>query len=254
MADPYLVPCLVTLRDEFNRLNPNRDKSSDGWIGDASHQSGSSDHNPASDGGVHAIDVDETGGWPDGCTMEKMVQYIIAECRKSGESGMDRGRLKYVIYERRIWSASNGWQEEYYDGSNAHDKHVHFSGEYSSEYENDTRSWGLYDKFGDDMPTVDEFWNAAFPDPYDESPNPRMVKAKDWLRYVPSDADVKNVGKKVDTANGKLDQMIASLTGDMEALAQSIVDKLLEQAPPGTITQQQIVDAVKQAFREGSAV
>jgi hypothetical protein len=147
MAEPYLVPCLVTLRGEFNALNENRDKSSDGWIGDQSHQSGQSDHNPASDGGVHAIDVDKSGPWPEG-SMEKFVQYIISECRKSGETGKDRGRLKYVIYDRRIWSASNGWAEEYYSGSNAHDQHAHFSCEYDSKYENDTTPWGLEDKFG----------------------------------------------------------------------------------------------------------
>lgn len=142
-----LAPCLDVLRSEFNALNPNRDKASDGWIGDAAHASGDSDHNPDSNGVVHAIDVDETGPWPEG-SMWEFVQYIISECRKSGTSGKDRGRLKYVIYERKIWSASNGWAEEYYDGSNPHDKHAHFSCEYSSTYANDKTSWGLADKFG----------------------------------------------------------------------------------------------------------
>ena len=49
---PYLVACLVQLRAEFNAINPRRDKSSDGWIGDVAHQGEVSDHNPDSAGRV----------------------------------------------------------------------------------------------------------------------------------------------------------------------------------------------------------
>lgn len=215
-----LAPCLVTLRDEFNKLNPNRDKSTDGWIGDAAHQENpTSDHNPDGDGIVHAIDVDETGPWPNGATMEKMVQYLVAECRKSGESGKDRGRLKYIIYERRIWSASTGWAEEYYDGSNAHDKHVHVSCEYASTYENDKTSWGLYDKFGASVSlTAKEIWDYLFTDPYDESETPRKVSAGNWLRYVPSDADVKAVRDKVDDVHEKVGDLDIQLHAQQEQL------------------------------------
>lgn len=38
-------------------------------------------------------------------------------------------RLIYVIYRRRIWSASNEWIEDYYDGSDPHDNHWHASGD-----------------------------------------------------------------------------------------------------------------------------
>jgi hypothetical protein len=212
-----LAPCLDTLRSEFNALNPDRDKSTDGWIGDAAHQENpTSDHNPDGDGIVHAIDVDETGPWP--CdNMEAFVQYIIAECRKS--SGKDRGRLKYVIYERRIWSASDGWKEQYYSGSNPHDKHVHFSCEYSSNYENDTSPWGLVEEFGDDMPSPKELWDYLLTDPYDTSEEPRKVSAGNWLRYVSSDADLKNVkndvaavSEKVDCLDAKMDELLERIS------------------------------------------
>ena len=69
MASWILVPCLVKLRSEFNAIAPDRDKSSDGSIGDAAHQDSQSDHNPDETGNVpirdaykvnevHAIDVD----------------------------------------------------------------------------------------------------------------------------------------------------------------------------------------------------
>jgi hypothetical protein len=79
MASWILVPCLVSLRTEFNRLSPGRDKASDGSIGDAAHQKEPSDHNPDDTPGVatpytdadnipevHAIDVDNDlrkSGW-----------------------------------------------------------------------------------------------------------------------------------------------------------------------------------------------
>jgi len=142
-----LVACLVALREEFNRIAPTRDKESDGWIGDEAHQSGNSDHNPDANGNVHAIDVDKDLNTD--FDMQDCVDYIISECRKSGESGKDKGRLKYVIYNRVIWEASNGWNSRPYTGSNPHDKHAHFSCEYAEKYAEDDSPWGLVERFGD---------------------------------------------------------------------------------------------------------
>lgn len=157
----YLVPCLKTLFAEFDEIAPNRDHASDGSIGDESHQSETSDHNPDSKGAVHAIDVDSD--LHASFTMEDVIQYFVAQCRKNNPNGTDRGRLKYFIYNRRIWSASTGWAQEAYTGSSAHTEHAHFSCEYAAEYENDTNPWGLITKFGDDV-TKDEFmaWSKEF--------------------------------------------------------------------------------------------
>lgn len=146
-----LIASLDKLRDEFDALWPGRDKSSDGWVGDAAHADRTSDHNPDETGAVpihdadtkdevHAIDVDDTLRCGQGVTMEDCVQLILSRCR----SGAER-RLRYVIYERRIWEADEDWQEEYYDGSNAHDQHAHFSGSYDSDDEADRSDWHLGD-------------------------------------------------------------------------------------------------------------
>lgn len=154
-----LVPSLDTLRDEFNAVNPDRDKSSDGWVGDEAHQSGDSDHNPDSNGNVHAIDVDEDLRC-DGVSMEDCVQTILGRCRKDSDDPDNEPRLTYIIYERRIWSCSNGWREEYYGGSNPHDKHAHFSAESAGKYANDTSPWGIEAEFGGPV-EVSGFSDAA---------------------------------------------------------------------------------------------
>lgn len=145
-----LVPCLVSLRAEFNALAPDRDKASDGSIADAAHVAGgTSDHiadestagmrgKDADDRNeVHAIDVDKDLHRDD-WSMEKAVAIIVTRHR----SGRD-DRLQNVIYNRRIWSRSWNWTARAYTGSNPHDKHAHFSARYTTAEENDTRPWGL---------------------------------------------------------------------------------------------------------------
>jgi hypothetical protein len=150
-----LIPAAKSLFAEFNELAPKRDKSSDGSVGDLSHQQGVSDHNPDETGAtggssdsdksneVHAIDVDNSGPWPDGKDMEWSVQTILGRCRSGAEK-----RLKYVIYNRRIWSGSGGWKQTAYSGANPHDHHAHFSFKYGSgpapgNPEQITSPWGL---------------------------------------------------------------------------------------------------------------
>src|SRR5688572_25663599 len=99
---PQLVPSLVALRTEFNRLFPGRDKTSDGWIGDTAHSATKSDHNPDLRGLVHAIDVDRD--LRGDVTMAQVVDLIVTRCR----TGRER-RLTYVIFDSRIASASRGW-------------------------------------------------------------------------------------------------------------------------------------------------
>lgn len=131
-----LVPCLVLLRATFDDLFPGRDHASDGWIGDPAHQARDSDHNPDSRGLVHAIDVDRDLG--EGADMQAFVDHLVGRCRTGAEK-----RLTYVIFNRRIWSASHEWANRPYTGTNPHDKHAHFSASYLPARETNTTSWHL---------------------------------------------------------------------------------------------------------------
>lgn len=109
----FLAPSLVQLRNEINAANPGRDKSSDGWIGDASHAARKSDHNPdySAGGIVRAIDVDV-----DGCDPDKLIAVAIAD-----------PRTEYVISRGFIYERLNGFRKRKYTGSNDHSKHTHIS-------------------------------------------------------------------------------------------------------------------------------
>jgi hypothetical protein len=150
MADWVLIPCLKALFAEFDRIAPSRDHASDGSIGDAAHQNEVSDHNPDETGKVpihdadhinevHAIDVDNTLRESD-LTMEKVVQFLLGRCRSGAEK-----RLRYMIYNRRIWSASSGWVQKTYTGASPHTEHAHFSASYETKLEASTASWHLED-------------------------------------------------------------------------------------------------------------
>lgn len=150
MADWVLIPCLKALFAEFDRIAPSRDRASDGSIGDAAHRQEVSDHNPDETGKVpihdadkinevHAIDVDDDLRESD-LTMEKVVQFLLGRCRSGAEK-----RLRYIIYNRRIWSASSGWVQKTYTGASAHTEHAHFSASYETNLEASTASWHLED-------------------------------------------------------------------------------------------------------------
>jgi hypothetical protein len=150
MADWVLIPCLKVLFAEFDRIAPSRDHASDGSIGDLAHQNEVSDHNRDEEGSVpihdadhinevHAIDVDNNLRESD-LTMEKVVQFLLARCRSGAEK-----RLRYMIYNRRIWSASSGWVQKTYTGASPHTEHGHFSASYETLLEASTASWRLED-------------------------------------------------------------------------------------------------------------
>lgn len=109
-----LVESLETLRRQVDELAPDRDRSHDGWIGDSAHQARKSDHNPDPDGTVDAVDI--THDPAAGADMHAIAEEVKED-----------GRVKYLIFARRIWnpSVSRSWRP--YGGSNPHETHMHVS-------------------------------------------------------------------------------------------------------------------------------
>lgn len=125
-----LAPSLRNLFQEIDVRWPNRDRRTDGWIGDAAHQARESDHNPDSRGIVHAIDVDK-----DGIDTNAVI----------GAAVRDEMPTSYVIYNRQIWSRTRLWLPRPYTGSNPHTGHIHVSILHGATHESANIHWGLID-------------------------------------------------------------------------------------------------------------
>ena len=92
--NPWLCKAGQQLREQLDDSYPDRDRTSDGWIGDARHSHLKSDHNPdkGAKSVVRAIDLDR-----DLCGKSKpdLMPYLadqIRLCAKSGDL-----RIKYII-------------------------------------------------------------------------------------------------------------------------------------------------------------
>lgn len=116
---------LLVLREQVDRIAPNRNRLSDGLIGDGAHETRKSDHNPwVRDGGVGVVTAcDITHDAAHGCDAGRIAEAV----RASRDS-----RVKYIIWNRRIAnSAAIGahapWTWREFKGKNPHTKHVHIS-------------------------------------------------------------------------------------------------------------------------------
>ena len=130
-----LANSLVELRAALNRAAPFRSRVSDGWIGDASHASRSSDHNPwvkdGKTGVVTALDL--THDPEHGVDCNVLAEALIRD-----------PRVKYVIWDRKIWAAAKaaqGWRK--YTGKNPHTKHAHTSVSSKKDEYDDAKPWTL---------------------------------------------------------------------------------------------------------------
>lgn len=121
-----IAEALVQMRAELDTKYPNRDRTSDGAIGDAAHATRTSDHNPwvrdqHNQPVVTAIDVDRDIG--PGVTSRMLAEFL--RLRKDA-------RIKYVISNGQMFSSySNGQREAWewgpYTGANGHFEHCHIS-------------------------------------------------------------------------------------------------------------------------------
>lgn len=132
---------LEKLRRQVNERWPQRNKASDGTIGDAAHATRDSDHNPwvveDAFGVVTALDI--THDPAHGVDSQALAEAIVAS---------QDPRVKYVISNRRIanFAALDGahpWAWRPYNGANPHNKHVHISVRPEKAAYDDETSWQI---------------------------------------------------------------------------------------------------------------
>ena len=126
-----LSKAAIQLREQIDDSFPDRDRASDGWIGDTRHAARKSDHNPDEQGWVRAIDVDKDlfkGSKPD--LMPDLVDQLRLACKSKTEK-----RISYIIFDGQICSHILNWKFRPYKGANKHKAHAHFS--FKKEADND---------------------------------------------------------------------------------------------------------------------
>ena len=107
------------LREQIDDAFPDRDRASDGWLGDAKHAARKSDHNPTAEGIVRAIDIDAD------LRSHKSEAFDLADqLRLLARSDK---RISYIIFNGKIASWRGNYKFRPYKGINPHTKHIHVS-------------------------------------------------------------------------------------------------------------------------------
>jgi hypothetical protein len=145
---------LLVLLNEVNKRWPDRDKASDGTIGNAAHVAEGwtdSDHNPwvvdaNGNGVVRALDVDAGPGLnPDNAhdTIGQTVADAAVAAGKAGHPAMGDG--SYVIWHGQIASVNSvpPWSWRPFDGD-PHTSHPHVSVTTHQAGYDSTKPWGIW--------------------------------------------------------------------------------------------------------------
>lgn len=140
MSDYWACKAGTRLLAQIDKKWPKRDRASDGWIGDSSHQAAVSDHNPCwtctgeRNGVVRARDFDASFGGAPGYNTSAQAWQLANQLRRAMLDGDDR--IAYII----AWNPDKGrdficsmnssyqplgvWRE--YTGD-SHVNHIHVS-------------------------------------------------------------------------------------------------------------------------------
>lgn len=163
----FAEPAVVHILLDANRVAPRRSHATDGIIGDATHAASVSDHNPDTDGGVHACDIthDPAGGFDAWAWAHVVAQRII--------EGKEH-RVKYLVSNSGTGpdmifnpSVSLTWRQ---NGSykTEHRSHLHVSILYTDAAEQD----------------VSDFFVAPGQDPQAPPKPPHYIFTEEDLVYT----------------------------------------------------------------------
>ena len=118
---PKLCAAGKQLREQFDDCFSDRDRTSDGWIGDSRHSARKSDHNPDGEGWVRAIDISRNLS---GKSEPDLMPDVADQLRILAKT--DR-RISYIIFDGKIASSKSLWRFRKYKGINQHRTHIHIS-------------------------------------------------------------------------------------------------------------------------------
>lgn len=198
---------LIVLRDQINAAYPQRNKASDGTIGDAAHAASVSDHNPDGSGVVRALDI--THDPAHGCDIDKLTDQLAA----SRDS-----RISYLIANRLITGPDYGWSWATYYGDDPHTNHFHLS-VVSDSRADDTRQWSLnLNTGGIAMPSGDAEFVASHVSVVDSNGEvtdnicgAHTALSSIWSEIIKTHKDVKN-----------MNTMLVSLATALTALTERV--------------------------------
>ena len=118
---PRISKAALQLREQFDDCFGDRDRTSDGWLGDSRHSARKSDHNPDEQGWVRAIDVDRDLS---GKSKPDLMPDVADQLRILAKSDK---RIAYLIFDGKIASRKTYFRWIPYKGINKHVHHLHCS-------------------------------------------------------------------------------------------------------------------------------
>ena len=120
---PHLSKAAIQFRNQVDDAYGDRDRTSDGWVGDSRHSTIISDHNPDAQGWVRALDIDRNLS---GAAKPDLMPYVADQIRLLCKSGKEK-RIAYIIFNGKIASNKKRWAFRPYTGINPHNHHLHIS-------------------------------------------------------------------------------------------------------------------------------
>jgi len=219
-----LAPSLMALRGEVDAVYPDRGRASDGTLGDARHAGTTSDHNPDSRGMVRAWDCT---AWEasNGVNVAGRLAEFLRHSRDS--------RIKYVIYNRRIFSSTiQPWVWRPYGGSSPHTSHAHIS---VKPYPNgdSNKPWGFQNPEDTEMTPaeIDAIVSAVWSAPCggDREPSNAPTKFANVIQRLNHNVNLSGVVGDVDAIRAE----VQAIRVDVAALRES-VDSLVAALAAGS--------------------